>query len=98
MASKTISNVASEILPRNASRKSFLIQNEDSAIAVYVKRERSENTSVSTTDHDFLLSPGASLGLNSLLDGLESIRDRWTIIAASGNPRIAFFETEDVTR
>lgn len=98
MASRTISNVASELLPRNASRKSWLVQNEDSTITLYIMRERAENTTVSTTVHDFAIAPGASLGLNSLLDGLSSIQDRWTIIAASGSPRIAVFETEDVIR
>lgn len=98
MASRTISNTASELFPRNAQRKSWLVQNEDSTITVYIKRERSENTTCSATDHDFAIAPGASLGLNSLLDGLQSIQDRWTIIAASGAPRIATFETEDVTR
>lgn len=98
MASRTLGASAEEIFPRNASRKSFLLQNEDGAIAVYLKRERIETPSVSSTDHDFEIASGSTIGLNSLLDGAEAIQDRWTIIAASGTPRVSFFETEDIRR
>lgn len=98
MASRTISTAAEEILPRNRSRKSFLIQNEDSSIVVYVKRERAETPTCSATVHDFLIPAGGNIALNSLIDGTEAIQDRWTAVAASGTPRISFFETEDVLR
>lgn len=98
MSSRTISNVAAELLPRNSLRKSFVIQNEDPTDIVYVKLERSENTSVSTTDHDFRLGPGASLALNTNTDGTQAIQSRVTAIASANTPRVSFFETEDVVR
>lgn len=98
MASKTVSNVASEILTRNTLRKSFVIQNEDATDVVYLKRERSENTTVSTTEHDIKLGPGSSFSLNALSDGLQAIVDRWTAVASANTPRVAIFETEDQFR
>lgn len=98
MASRTISNVASELLPRNASRKSFVIENEDSVDIVYVKLERAENTTVSSTDHDFRLGPGAALALNTNTDGIQAIQSRITCIASANTPRVSFFETEDTLR
>lgn len=98
MPSKTISNSAEELIPRNASRKSLSIQNEDSTDTVYIKRERSENTTVSTTDHDFKLGPNASMSLNSIMDGKAAIKDRYTAVASANTPRVAYFESEDDDR
>lgn len=98
MASRTISNVASELVPANASRKSLVIQNEDSTDTVYLKRERSEGTTVSATDHDIKLGPGAGVALNSLLDGTQAVQGRYTAIASANTPRMAIFETEDILR
>jgi hypothetical protein len=98
MASKLVSNVAGELLPANASRKSLFIQNEDTVDTVYIKRERSEFTTVSATDHDIRLGPGAATGLNSLLDGSNAIQARYTVIASANTPRVAYFETEDIQR
>lgn len=98
MATKTLSTTAEEVLPRSRLRRSWVIQNEDSAIACFIKRERDGATTVTSTDHDHRLGPGASLALNSDTDGKEAIQDRWTGIAASGTPRVSFFETEDVVR
>lgn len=98
MASKTVSNVASELLPNNTNRKSFVIQNEDSTDIVYVKLERSENTTVSSTDHDHRLGPGGALALNFNNDGIKAIQSRITVIASANTPRISYFETEDVMR
>lgn len=98
MASRTISNVAAELLPRNASRKSFVIQNEDSTDIAYIKLERAENTTVSATDHDFRLGPGASLALNASTDGIQAITSRITAIASANTPRLSYFETEDIVR
>ena len=98
MASKLISAVAGELIPRNRLRKSFAVQNEDAAINIFIKRESPGNTTVSATDHDHRLARETSLALNFTNDGKEAIQDRWTIIAASGTPRISYFETEDVVR
>lgn len=98
MASKTLSTAATEILPSNASRKSLVILNEDSTDSVFIKRERAETTSVSSTDHDFKIGPGASLALSNLVDGSQAIQARYTGIASANTPRISFFETEDVVR
>lgn len=98
MASRTTSNVASELLPRNASRKSFVVQNEDSTDSIYIKFERSENTTVSSTDHDHRLGPGGALAVSSLTDGIQTIQSRITCIASANTPRVSFFETEDVIR
>src|SRR3990167_3357524 len=98
MASRTITNAASEVFPENKLRKSFVVQNEDAAINVFIKREEPSGLTVSTTDHDPVLGPGAALAINSFTDGKEAIEDRWTVIAASGTPRISFFETEDIRR
>lgn len=98
MASRTLTTAAVEILPSNASRKSLVILNEDSADSVYIKRERSENTSVSATDHDFKIGPGAALALSNLIDGSDAIQARYTGAASANTPRISFFETEDIRR
>lgn len=98
MASRTITTGAQELLPRNASRKSFVIQNEDPTDIVYVKFERSESTSVSAIDHDHRLGPGSALALNTNTDGIQQIQSRVTVIASANTPRVSYFETEDVVR
>lgn len=79
-------------------RKSMVIQNTDTAITVFIKRERPGVTTVTSTDFDLQLAPGSSVALNSMLDGKEAIEDRFTVIAASGTPNLAVFETEDKKR
>ena len=76
----------------------MIIQNEDTAINVFVKRETGGGVSVSDTDHDHRIGPAGLITINNLTDGTEAIQDRWTIIAASGTPRVSFFETEDIKR
>lgn len=98
MPSRTITNTGSGLIERNRLRRSFIIQNEDTTINAFLKRERAATPTVSTTDHDHRLSPGGSIALNFGTDGKEAIQDRWTIIAASGTPLISFFETENVVR
>ncbi len=98
MASRTISTAAEEILLRNRLRKSWIISNEDSAIPVYIKRERVATPTVSSTDHDHRIGPGGIITLNFSTDGIEAIQDRWTIIADSGTPRVSVFETEEIVR
>lgn len=98
MPSRTISGSAEELVPENRLRKSLLIGNEDTSIAVFVMQEDPGNTTVSTTVHDHRLAGEGSVAINSLLDGEKAIKGRWTIVAASGTPRISVFETEDVKR
>lgn len=98
MPSRTITNTGAELVGENALRKSLVIQNEDVSIAIFVKQEAPGLTTVSTTDHDHRIGPEGALALNSLLDGERPIRGRWTIVAASGTPRISFYETEDHRR
>ena len=95
MSSRNISTTAEEILSRSRLRKSWIIQNEDSTINAFIKLEREATPTVSATDHDHRIGPGGNIALNNLTDGKEAIKDRWTIVAASGTPRISFFETED---
>lgn len=83
---------------RNRLRKSFVLQNEDAAINIFIKQERVGTPTVSSTDHDHRIGPGASIALNNGTDGPEAIQDRWTVVAASGTPRVSFFETEEVVR
>lgn len=87
-----------ELVPQNMLRRSMVLQNIDGAITVYVKRERPGGTTVTSADFDFQIPPGGSFALNSLLDGEEAIQDRYTVVAASGTPNIAFFETEQQKR
>ena len=98
MPVNTLSTTAEEVLPRNRLRKSWIIQNEDATINVFIKRERTETLTVSSTDHDHRIGPGGSLAINSDTDGKEAIQDRWSAIAASGTPLVSLFETEDVVR
>lgn len=98
MASRTVSNAASELLPQNANRKSFIIQNEDASIDVYIKLEPPSGLTVSATDHDHRLGAGDAIGLNSNSDGVREIQERITIIAASGSPRVSYFETQDIRK
>lgn len=94
----TTSTSGSQLIPQNMLRKSLVFQNVDGAITVYIKRERPGVTAISSTNFDLRLNPGASIGLNSLLDGTEAIQDRWTVVAASGTPQVAVFETEENKR
>lgn len=98
MATKTVSTVASEVIPRNTSRKSLAIQNEDTTDSIYIKRERAETPTVSATDHDWKILPGGSIAFNSQIDGLEAIQDRYTAVSSANTPRISFFESEDIKR
>jgi len=98
MPSRTITNSAAEFLLRNRHRRSFLIQNEDATIDVFIKQERAGALTVSSTDHDHRLAAGNSLALEFGIDGIEAVQDRWTIIAASGTPLISFIETEEIIR
>lgn len=98
MPTKTTSITASELVPRNRSRKSMIFSNEDSADSVYIKRERAETPTVSATDHDHRIGPGGLISLNFGTDGIEAIQDRWTVVASANTPRIAWFETEDIVR
>lgn len=86
------------LVVRNRSRKSLIFQNTDTADTVYIKRERAATPTVSSTNFDFKLTPGAAVGLNSLLDGQEAIQDSYSVIAAANTPIVAVFETEDVVR
>ena len=98
MASRLTSITANEFLTRNSSRKSFVIQNEDAADTVYIKRERAETPTVSATDHDHRLGPGSAMALNFGTDGKEAVIDRWTLVASANTPRVSYFETEDIVR
>lgn len=98
MSSRTISTAAEELFPRNKLRKSFAVQNEDVSVVVYLKKERAVTPTVSATDHDHGLRPTATIALNFETDGEEAIQDRWTVVAASGTPRISFIETETIHR
>lgn len=95
---KTLSTAAEELIPRNRLRKSFIVQNEDATLNVFIKRERAATPTCSSADHDHRLGPGGSIALNYNTDGAEAIQDRWTVIAASGTPLISFFETEEIVR
>lgn len=86
------------LIVRNRNRKSLIMQNTDTADTVYIKRERAATPTVSATDFDFKLSPGAAVGLNSLLDGMEAIQDSYSVIASANTPVVAVFETEDIVR
>ena len=86
------------LVVRNRNRKSLIFQNTDTADSVFIKRERAATPTVSSTNFDFKLSPGAAVGLNSLLDGKEAIEDSFSVIAAANTPIVAIFETEDVVR
>ncbi len=98
MATRLIANTASELLPQNGNRQSLIIQNEDASIDCFLKFERPGSLSVSTTDHDHRISAGGNITLNKDTDGLAQVQERITIVAASGTPRISFFETESIKR
>lgn len=98
MSSKLTSVTAETLLPQNTLRKSFIVQNEDGTDTIYLKRERVETPTVSATDHDHRIGPGAALALNNGTDGRAAIQDRWTMIASANTPRISYFETEDIDR
>jgi hypothetical protein len=90
--------IARELIPQNYLRKSLIVQNVDTVDSVFIKRERNSTNTVSATDFDFRLQPGAGIALNSQLDGTEAIQDRYTIIAAANTPSVSVFETEDIKR
>ena len=98
MPTITATITAAELIQRNLLRRSMIFQNEDASIAVFIKRERAVTPTVSATDHDHRIGPGGNIALNFGTDGEPAIKDRWTVIAASGTPLISFFETEDLTR
>lgn len=94
MPTKTLSGSAEEMIPRNRLRKSWIVQNEDTAINVFIKQERATAPTVSSTVHDHRIGPGGNLALNFNTDGKEAIQDRWTVISSAGTPLVSFFETE----
>lgn len=98
MPSRTVTTGAAELIPANVSRKSLIFQNEDTTDSIFIMRERSENTTVSSTIHDYKIGPGGILTLNSINDGIQAIQARYTAVASANTPRIAFFETEDIVR
>ena len=98
MATKLAGIAAAELVPQNSQRKSFVFQNEDLTDSIFIKKERPGNTTVSTTDHDYKLFPGASLALTENTDGEEAIQERWTYVASANTPRIAITETEKFKR
>lgn len=98
MASKTVSTAAEAIVLRNQLRVSWIVQNEDTTDAVFLKKETGTALTVSSTDHDHRIGPGGSLALNKLTDGEEAVQERWTIIAAANTPRVSYFETENIRR
>lgn len=98
MASRTVSTQAEALILRNQLRKSWIVQNEDTTDAVYLKKETGTALTVSATDHDHRIGPGGSLALNSLTDGEEAIQERWTVIASANTPRVSYFETETIRR
>jgi len=98
MPTQTLSDSAAEFLPQNLLRKSFIVQNEDASIDIFIRIEEPGVLAVSTTAHDHRIAPGGSLAINSDTDGIHQLRSRWTAIAASGTPLISFFETEDIER
>lgn len=98
MSSRTISTTAEELISRSRLRNSFAVKNEDASINIFIKRERTPSTTVSATDHDWEIAPEAALAFDTELDGAEAVQDRWTVVAASGTPRISVVETEDTVR
>jgi hypothetical protein len=98
MPTLTTSIAAVELIDRNRLRKSFVVQNEDTVDSVFLKRERAATPTVSSTNHDHRLGPGAALALNFGTDGQEALQDRWTIVASANTPLVSFFETEDIVR
>lgn len=98
MSTKLADITADELVPQNSMRKSFAFQNEDTTDSIFIKKERPGNTTVSATNHDYKIFPGATIGLNFQSDGIEAIKERWTFIASANTPRIAFVETEDFSR
>jgi hypothetical protein len=84
------------IFPKNKLRRSFSIQNTDTAINVFVGRQ--PIGTLSSTVFDIRLTAGQTVTLNATLDGAPQIQDRWNVVAASGNPIVAWFETESFDR
>lgn len=74
------------------------MQNEDASIAIFIKLENPGTSDVSSTVHDHRLAAGGNISVGLLTDGAPAVQARWTAVAASGTPRISFFETEDVDR
>lgn len=93
-----LSTTAQLLIPRNRNRKSFFVQNIDGSIPIYLKRERAQTATASSTSFDYKLGPGAGIAINSFLDGTEAIQDSYTAIADSGTPSVSWTETEDIVR
>lgn len=93
-----LSGTAQQIVIQNYNRKSLVFQNEDTSIDIFIKKERPNGLTVSTTNHDHRLGPGDAIGLTVGQDGTEAVWQRWTAIAASGTPNLSILETEDLPR
>lgn len=94
----TSSITAAQLVPQNKLRRSITFINIDATDTVYLKKERPGVTTVSATDFDLRLPPGASYSLNSMLDGKEAIQERYTFIASANTPQVSVFETEEIER
>ena len=96
MPTISTSTTAQEVFPENKLRKSFIMQNTDGTINMFLRR--GSQGEVTSTDFDHRLGPNGTLALNDLQDGKAQIQIDWRVIAASGTPVIAFFETESIER
>ena len=93
-----LSTSARLALPPNRLRKSMLFINEDTAITIFLKFEKQDGLTVTSTDHDVRLLSGDNFAISAQEDGEEQVKGRITAIAASGTPSLAVFETEDIRR
>lgn len=96
MPQLTLSTSGALVAPQNKYRKSIVFTNVDTAIVVWI--DNMQPGDITTSNAGVRLPPGASAAFNSFLDGSRQIQDRWSAIAESGTPVLAWKETEDIER
>ena len=81
MAIVTITTTAVDIFFGDSNLDSLNFKNAAAAGTIYIRNKQMRNNLVSSTDYEWSLSPGGSLGLTKVNDG-EGIIGPWQAISS----------------
>ena len=96
MPQSTLSTTASTPVPQNRLRISIVFTNIDTTDNIFLATR--QVGTITASNAGIRLRPGDTIAFNNLVDGLESVTDRWQAIASAGTPILLWFETQSVER
>lgn len=91
MPTISVATTGTEILARNAFRKSLAFKNLDSTNAVHI--DNAAPTAVKVATAGIKLDPGGSFTMNISTDGRNTVRDQFSAIAVTSSVNVAVFES-----